>query len=75
MLSKQRPYPIREQPTVGYTGSYACGVQVRPHAVQEGGTRDGSRNHIEELRAKEAHDFSRREYHKVVHSTNHYVCF
>ena len=28
-----------------------------------GGTRDGSRNHIGELCAKEAHGFSRREYH------------
>ena len=28
-----------------------------------GGARDGSRNHIGELCAKEAHGFSRREYH------------
>ncbi len=45
---------------MGYTESYACGVQVRPHSeareTEAGITEEG-------CVLKEAHGFSRREYH------------
>ncbi len=47
---------------MGYTESYACGVQIRPHSeareTEAGITEEG-------CVLKEAHGFSRREYHNV----------